>query len=111
MSQITPEVVTDCIMEGMRRRLQVLRAPKPSKPPIKVRPKGQPPLGYSLENGEWVPNPAERDAMALARKLRDQGLTLRQVSAMLDGYGYRSRRGNPYAPSTILVLLTRGTNG
>ena len=108
---ITNDVVVDCIMEGIRRKIQSLRAPKPSKPPIKARSKGWPPLGYSLENGEWVPNPAERDAMALARKLRDQGLTLRQVSAMLDGYGYRSRRGNPYAPSTILVRLTRGTNG
>jgi DNA invertase Pin-like site-specific DNA recombinase len=56
--------------------------------------------------GGHVPNRvAAPEAVALARKLSKQSLTLREISAELAAQGYLNRRGSPYAAKSIACML------
>lgn len=71
---------------------------------------GAVPLGFSCDDdGHLQVNLRERRAAGLARRLRDGGLSLRDVAERLDEAGYRTRAGSPWHPEQIrrLLLLSR----
>lgn len=55
-------------------------------------------------------SPGEREARALARAYRAEGLSLRAVSTRLAGLGYVGRTGRPYAPSSVARLAALTAN-
>lgn len=73
---------------------------------------GSIPLGYRLaDDGETlVPDPRERRAAALARRLRAEGISLRAVGERLDERGYQTRTGARWHPEQVrrLLKLRRG---
>ena len=104
---ITPEVVIDCIMEGVRRKIQVLRTPNTlpaASFPVRG---GRVPFGLMRQGDAWVLNPMEVRAMAFARIWRKEGLTLNQIGYRLANHGFRSRCGGIYTPSSVLNQLLR----
>lgn len=83
---------------------------------------GAPPFGYRAEDGELVPDPEEQDALALMRRLRDEGESLRGIARALAQRGYeprQTRRGieggngreptGGWHPTTLARILERGT--
>lgn len=64
---------------------------------------GHVPYGYCLaDDGTHLEaNPAEAEAVDLARDLRAAGLSLRAVAAELDRRGYRSRADRPFTPAAV----------
>lgn len=70
---------------------------------------GSVPLGHSCDDdGKLIINLRERRAAGLARRLRDDGLSLRQVAERLDEAGYRTRTGSSWHPEQIRRLLRLG---
>jgi len=68
---------------------------------------GSIPLGHHVGNdGETLlPNPGERRAAGLARRLRDGGRSLREVGELLDEAGHRTRSGTRWHPEQVRRLL------
>jgi DNA invertase Pin-like site-specific DNA recombinase len=63
---------------------------------------GRPPLGFEVtEEGQLVRVEAEHEALAMARHLREQGLTLRAVAAELASAGHLNRQGRVYDSKQI----------
>jgi DNA invertase Pin-like site-specific DNA recombinase len=72
---------------------------------------GRPPLGFEVtEEGQLVRVDAEHEALAMARHLRQQGLTLRAVAAELAAHGFVNRRGHVYDSKQVgrMVVLGAG---
>lgn len=110
MDVLTPEVVVDCLMEGVRRKLQSLRAPKaPVDLPTVSFPirGGRPPLGLVRRSNRWVLNAQEIYAIALANQWYKEGLTLKAIGRKLADYGIRSRGGGVYSPASVLYELLK----
>lgn len=74
---------------------------------------GSIPLGFKLDkDGEvLVPDVAERRAAGLARRLRADGLSLRDIAERLDEAGHRTRTGKPWHPQQVQILLRLGSRG
>jgi DNA invertase Pin-like site-specific DNA recombinase len=68
---------------------------------------GDTPYGYRLSaDGERLePEPVEQALLAQARRLRGQGLSLRAISRELDGQGFRTRKGRPFAAVQVQRML------
>ncbi|MEM9462407.1 MAG: recombinase family protein [Myxococcota bacterium] len=67
---------------------------------------GSVPLGFTCdEAGQLVVDIKERRATGLARRLREEGLSLRAVAERLDEAGHRTRSGSPWHPEQIRRLL------
>lgn len=67
---------------------------------------GSVPLGFTCDDaGQLVVNIKERRAAGLARRLRQEGLSLRTVAERLDEAGHRTRSGSPWHPEQIRRLL------
>jgi site-specific DNA recombinase len=68
---------------------------------------GSVPHGYKADKGgRLVPVKAEQKVINRVKKLRQQGLSLRQISAELEKHGWFNRRGHPYNPKSISTMLT-----
>ena len=68
---------------------------------------GAPPFGSKSEDGDLVPVPSEREAIALATKLRRKGASLREICAALSEAGYEPRRGAVWHPTVVARILCR----
>lgn len=66
---------------------------------------GKPALGLMVSDGELVPNEAEREALKMARRLRESGKSVRAIAQALNDSGMRSRSGKPWASSTVHKML------
>ncbi len=66
---------------------------------------GSPPFGYRAESGRLVKEPEEQKTIALARRLRGRGRSLRQIAQELNGKGRKPRRGREWHPGTVTRLL------
>lgn len=67
------------------------------------------PYGWTLTaDGEnLAANPAEREAIALMRQLRADGLTLAKIAAALTERGIPSKLGATWTPATVRRILNR----
>ena len=107
MSQITSDVVVDCIMEGFRRKLQALSTPY-TLPSVSIPARGgKPPYGLMRQGGVWVLNPAEIYAAAFAQMWYKEGLTLKQIGRKLARHGYHSRGGGVYSTASVFKQLLK----
>lgn len=89
--------VWSCHRELTRQALQHMKA--------QGRVVGSIPHGYIREGDSVVPHDAERRVVALARDLRDRGLTLRAIGGELAARGALNRAGRPYQPESVRALL------
>lgn len=66
---------------------------------------GRVPYGYREDGGLLLPNADERETMTRARTLREEGLSLREVSVALAAEGRVSRAGRPFVKAAISKML------
>lgn len=68
---------------------------------------GSAPWGFRVgrDGVHLVENPKEQEAIAVARRLRRRGRSLRAICATLDARGVRSRSGGPLWPASIQSML------
>ena len=68
---------------------------------------GAVPYGYRLASDDThlEPEETEQQVIAIARELREAGLSLRAVAHELDGRGFRSRTGRVFAPTQIKRMV------
>jgi DNA invertase Pin-like site-specific DNA recombinase len=67
---------------------------------------GSVPHGFEADNdGRLVPVKAEQKIIALVNKLRQQGLSLRHISAELEKRGSFNRQGKPFNPKSVAAML------
>ena len=68
---------------------------------------GRAPFGRMVaDDGTLTDCPAEQATIAEARRLREQGLSLRKVAAELAAQGMTTRNGKPFAPHSIADITT-----
>ena len=65
------------------------------------------PYGYRAEGGRLVPHATEQAVIALVRKARGEGFTVREITAQLEAKGVVSRRGKPLAVAAVGDLVVR----
>jgi len=65
------------------------------------------PYGFELHDDgiHLVPNLNEQKAIALARRLRKKGLSLRRIAAKLLAKGHTARSGKPFHPQQVKRLV------
>ena len=68
---------------------------------------GQAPYGFCVApDGERIePHPAEQEAIELARRMRSEKQSLRDVAKALEGRGIRSRTGRAFSPVQIARIV------
>lgn len=68
---------------------------------------GQAPYGFRVAaDGERIePEPAEQGAIELARRMRAERHSLRDVARALEDHGIRSRTGRPFSPVQIARIV------
>lgn len=66
-------------------------------------------FGYDLaDDGKTlVPNPVEQEAIAVMRKLREAGESLRDIAAELNGRGIATKEGRPWIFTSVAGILAR----
>ena len=62
-------------------------------------------MGYVRDGDRVIQHDAEQRVVALARDLRDRGLTLREIGGELAARGALNRAGRPYQPESVRALL------
>ena len=63
-------------------------------------------FGFQLgENGQLVPNQAERDIIAKVRELQVAGYSLREIAAELNRQGFTTRRGSAWRHEYVAGIL------
>lgn len=63
------------------------------------------PYGYRLAGEKQLEQePAEQEVIAIAREMRQAGMTLRAICDALTAHGYRSRTGNPFLSAQIMRM-------
>jgi site-specific DNA recombinase len=73
---------------------------------------GSPPFGHSAVGGQLATKSDEQQAIKLALKLRNDGLSLRKIGDALTEAGYPSKRGGAWHPPTVSRMLRRaGADG
>ena len=65
------------------------------------------PYGYRLNGQGWVEDEHEQQASCIMRRLRDDGLSLRQIAERLQTQGFTSRSGKRLSPQLIANVLGR----
>lgn len=65
---------------------------------------GRPPYGFRLEGGRLVEQPDEQVLIALVKRYRAEGMTLRAISSVLAEQGRVSRTGRPFHAQTVARL-------
>lgn len=68
---------------------------------------GSPPYGARAENRQLVRDPDETKAIALARRLRDRGRSLRAICSELERRGHKPRRAKRWHPQVVSRMLAR----
>jgi DNA invertase Pin-like site-specific DNA recombinase len=68
---------------------------------------GAPPLGFTSQGGELVPDDAEQATIRRVRELHAQGRSLRAIADTLDAEGFETKRGRAGIRPTIRRLITR----
>jgi DNA invertase Pin-like site-specific DNA recombinase len=72
---------------------------------------GAPPYGFRAEGGALSPDPREQEAIALMRRLRTEGRSLRAIAQALDEGEYSpkqgDKRGSRWHPAQIARILGR----
>jgi DNA invertase Pin-like site-specific DNA recombinase len=68
---------------------------------------GSPPFGSRAEDGELMPDSVEREAIALAGKMRRKGASLRDICTALSEAGCKPRRGEVWHPTVVARILRR----
>lgn len=65
------------------------------------------PYGYRLEEDgvHLVADPSEQEVMELARDLRAEGFTFRDIAESLEGLGHLSRTGRRFHPEQVCRML------
>ena len=71
-----------------------------------------PPYGFKLaEDGETLaPDPVEQEVVAMVRRLRADGMSLRKIGRALVEAGHRPRRGGDWNPNTLMRLTRSETS-
>jgi hypothetical protein len=59
----------------------------------------------SADGTQLEPDPAEQSVIELARRLRAQQASLREVAAMLEERGMRSRTGRTFSPVQVARMV------
>lgn len=67
---------------------------------------GQVPFGFRAVGGRLVPSPYEQETMRFARNLRELGLSLRSIAAVLEQEGHLSRTGYRFDPKQISRMIS-----
>jgi len=70
---------------------------------------GQVPLGWRVERGEFVEDAEEQAALRRMQQLREEGSSLREICAVLDTEGMRTKRGGVWHANTVKLALDRAT--
>ncbi len=65
------------------------------------------PYGYRLNGQGWIEDEREQEAICLMRRLRTEGLSLRQITERLQTQGFTSRTGKRLSPQLIANVLNR----
>jgi hypothetical protein len=69
---------------------------------------GPVPYGWAPALSGWLlPDESEQRAVALARELRDEGVSLRRIARELTDAGYAPRHGGAWHPAQVARILTR----
>lgn len=66
---------------------------------------GKPPYGMRAENGSLIPHPEEQKCLTLARKLRRQGASLREIARALDAKGCQPRKAQQWSAQAVANIL------
>lgn len=66
---------------------------------------GHVPYGFKQDGENLVPDSREREMIAIARSLRDNGLSLRKIGANLSDMGFCPRSGGTWSAQQIKSLL------
>jgi site-specific DNA recombinase len=70
---------------------------------------GSVPLGYTLRDGELVLDAKAAETVRRIFKLRDQGLTFKQLAAKLNDAGIKPKQGKQWWPSTVAYICANRT--
>ncbi len=65
------------------------------------------PYGYRLNGQGWISDEHEQQAICIMRRLRDEGLSLRQITERLQTQGFTNRTGKRLSPQLIANVLGR----
>jgi DNA invertase Pin-like site-specific DNA recombinase len=68
---------------------------------------GRPAFGWRAEGGQLIRDAGEQQTVALAKALRAEGLSLRQIGARLEGAGHRPKVGQQWQPNQVRRVLQR----
>lgn len=68
---------------------------------------GRPAFGFTAKDGALVPDESEQVAVKLARQLRDEGLSLRQIAVRLTDAGYTPKVGDRWQPTQVARIVNR----
>jgi len=69
---------------------------------------GPTPFGYKVEGNRLRPAPEEMQVLAIIKRMREEGHSLRAIAATLNANGIPTKRGGrKWAPETVRKLLTR----
>lgn len=66
---------------------------------------GQPRYGFAKKDGKVEPRPDEQAVVAVIKKLRGEGRTLREICAELEARKLRPRRGQRWHPNSVRQIL------
>jgi len=66
---------------------------------------GSIPHGYKDDNGKLIPDETEQKIIRLVNKLRQEGLSLRQISKRLEARKVFNRNNKPFNPKSILAMV------
>ena len=66
---------------------------------------GAPPIGYTAVGKELVADDDEQATLTRIHQLRGEGRTIRQIIAVLDAEGRRTKRGASWHPTTVARIL------
>lgn len=66
---------------------------------------GRPPYGMRAVDGELRPDPAEQAVVERVRAMRAEGRSLREIAAVLDAEGVRTKDGRTWHPYAVARLL------
>jgi DNA invertase Pin-like site-specific DNA recombinase len=68
------------------------------------------PFGYRQNGSDhWEEEPHEQEAIRLALRLRDQGLSLRKIGAQLEAQGFLNRSGRRLGVSVVRAIIRRAS--
>ncbi len=66
-----------------------------------------PPFGFRFNGQGWIEDEREQQSICIMRRLRTEGLSLRQITERLQIQGFTSRTGKRLSPQLIANVLGR----